>query len=92
MNKYIYTCLLGLLWGNLLAQQDPMFTNYHFNSLIFNPAYAGANEHLTANLIHRQQGRVDRFLRGDDGGLRHRIQHLDVRQCQHRRTVAIDPA
>lgn len=55
MNKYIYTCLLGLFWGNLLAQQDPMFTNYHFNSLIFNPAYAGANEHLTANLIHRQQ-------------------------------------
>lgn len=37
------------------GQQDPMFTNYQFNSLVFNPAYAGSNEHLTLNLIHRQQ-------------------------------------
>lgn len=37
------------------GQQDPMFTNYFFNSLIFNPAVAGSNEHLTANLIHRSQ-------------------------------------
>ena len=41
----------ALLWG----QQDPMFTNYQFNSLTFNPAYAGSNEHLTVNLVHRQQ-------------------------------------
>lgn len=50
------TLLLG--WLNVLGamgQQDPMFTNYHFNSLTFNPAYAGNNEHLTLNLIHRQQ-------------------------------------
>lgn len=40
---------------HLRAQQDPMFTNYVFNSLIFNPAVAGSNEHLTLNLIHRQQ-------------------------------------
>lgn len=32
-----------------------MFTSYQFNSLIFNPAYTGSNEHLTLNLIHRQQ-------------------------------------
>jgi type IX secretion system PorP/SprF family membrane protein len=32
-----------------------MFTNYQFNSLSFNPAYAGSNEHLTLNVIHRQQ-------------------------------------
>lgn len=37
------------------GQQDPMFTKYFFNSLIFNPAVAGANEHLTAHLIHRSQ-------------------------------------
>jgi type IX secretion system PorP/SprF family membrane protein len=37
------------------GQQDPMFTKYFFNSLIFNPAVAGSNEHLTANLIHRSQ-------------------------------------
>ena len=47
-----------LVWLCVFAargQQDPMFTNYHFNSLVFNPAYAGSNEHLTLNLIHRQQ-------------------------------------
>jgi type IX secretion system PorP/SprF family membrane protein len=37
------------------AQQDPMFTKYFFNGLIYNPATAGVNKHLTANLIHRQQ-------------------------------------
>ncbi len=52
--------LLLVLWGILgwvaaAAQQDPMFTNYHFNALVFNPAYAGSNEHLTLNIAHRQQ-------------------------------------
>lgn len=55
MNKLYHLLVLWLLGGVLHAQQDPMFTNYHFNSLVFNPAYAGANEHLTANLMHRQQ-------------------------------------
>ena len=32
-----------------------MFTNYLFNALVFNPAYAGSNDHLSVNLIHRQQ-------------------------------------
>lgn len=39
----------------VLAQQDPMFTKYFFNTLIYNPATAGSSEHLSANLIHRQQ-------------------------------------
>jgi type IX secretion system PorP/SprF family membrane protein len=38
-----------------LAQQDPMFTKYMFNSLVFNPAYAGSREHMTINLLHRTQ-------------------------------------
>lgn len=37
------------------AQQDPMFTKYVFNGLIFNPAYAGSKDHLTFNLLHRSQ-------------------------------------
>lgn len=54
------TCLLFLLWAvfrsfSASAQQDPMYTNYHFNALVFNPAYAGSNEHLALNLSHRQQ-------------------------------------
>jgi type IX secretion system PorP/SprF family membrane protein len=37
------------------AQQDPMFTKYMFNSLAFNPAYAGSNEHLSLGLLARNQ-------------------------------------
>lgn len=37
------------------AQQDPMFTKYVFNGLIFNPAYAGSKDHLIVNLLHRSQ-------------------------------------
>jgi len=57
MHKKRYVVLFLICWGIVTAsgQQDPMFTSYQFNSLIFNPAYAGSNEHLTLNLIHRQQ-------------------------------------
>lgn len=37
------------------AQQDPMFTKYMFNTLIFNPAYAGSKEHMSMTLLHRDQ-------------------------------------
>ena len=37
------------------AQQDAMFTKYMFNSLIYNPAYAGSNGHGAAALLHRSQ-------------------------------------
>ena len=52
----LYLFLWAMLWATAAsAQQVPMLTNYHFNSLVFNPAYAGSNEHLTLNLSHRQQ-------------------------------------
>ncbi|MEO1409217.1 MAG: type IX secretion system membrane protein PorP/SprF [Bacteroidota bacterium] len=47
-------CLCGL-WGTSKAQQDPMFTKYMFNSLVFNPAYAGSHEYLSARIIYRDQ-------------------------------------
>ena len=37
------------------AQQDPMFTKYMFNSLAFNPAYAGTKDYLSATAIVRDQ-------------------------------------
>jgi type IX secretion system PorP/SprF family membrane protein len=37
------------------AQQDPMFTKYMFNTLIFNPAYAGSKDHMSMTLLHRDQ-------------------------------------
>ncbi len=37
------------------AQQDAMFTKYMFNSLTYNPGYAGAKDHLAIGLLHRTQ-------------------------------------
>lgn len=37
------------------AQQDPQFTQYMYNTMSVNPAYAGSNGHLTALLMHRSQ-------------------------------------
>jgi type IX secretion system PorP/SprF family membrane protein len=41
--------------GRLIAQQDPMFTQYMFNTLSINPAYAGSKDFLSATAIHRSQ-------------------------------------
>ena len=37
------------------AQQDPMYTKYMFNSLAFNPAYAGTSDYLSTTAIVRDQ-------------------------------------
>ena len=52
---YLFIVLLFVGGTNLLAQQDAMFTKYMFNSLSFNPAYAGSKDYLAMNLIHRTQ-------------------------------------
>ena len=52
----LLTLLFGLiLYGKLQAQQDPMYTKYMFNSQIFNPAYAGSKDYLSANILYREQ-------------------------------------
>ncbi len=51
---HIFIVLL-LMGYSLFAQQEPMFTKYMFNSLIFNPGYAGAKDHLSLGLLHRSQ-------------------------------------
>ena len=54
--RKIFTLLTLLVCGfQAYAQQDPMFTNYLFNALTINPGYAGSNEHLTINALHRTQ-------------------------------------
>ena len=50
-----FMALVILIGQSVFAQQDPMFTKYMFNSLIFNPAYAGTKEHLSVNVLHRSQ-------------------------------------
>lgn len=56
MMKKAFTILtLALLVGQAYGQQEPMFTKYMFNSLIFNPGYAGSAEYLSVGLLHRSQ-------------------------------------
>lgn len=46
-------CTIAFLDAN--AQQDPMFTKYMFNSLSFNPGYAGSKDFLSIRALYRDQ-------------------------------------
>lgn len=41
--------------GCALAQQYPVFTQYYYNELVINPAYAGANVQMSATAMYRNQ-------------------------------------
>lgn len=43
------------LAARLFAQQDPMYSQYVFNGLLINPAYAGTREVLNATALYRNQ-------------------------------------
>ncbi len=47
--------LLGSLSRNLLAQHEPLFSQYMFNMVQVNPAYAGSTEKCNATLMYRKQ-------------------------------------
>lgn len=54
--KKINICLIILLFSNIiLAQQDPLFTQYTYNKLLVNPAYAGSKDGLNINIVNRNQ-------------------------------------
>ena len=56
MKRFFTLLALSILvGGTAFGQQDPMFTKYMFNSLTFNPAYAGSWDHMTVGLLHRSQ-------------------------------------
>jgi type IX secretion system PorP/SprF family membrane protein len=55
MRKFITLFTLLFMVSIAVAQQDPMFTKYFFNSLTVNPAYAGSRDHMVMNLVHRTQ-------------------------------------
>ncbi len=52
---YTLVTLLVFIVSTVSAQQDAMFTKYMFNSLVYNPAYAGAKDHMAIGLLHRTQ-------------------------------------
>lgn len=50
--------LLTLLLGSTLlgkSQQDPMLSQYMFNGLFINPAYAGSHPYFSSSLLYRTQ-------------------------------------
>lgn len=62
--KKFYTLFLvvisGLLPQMAKAQLQPLFDQYHFNQLVFNPAYAGSKEMLETNFfLHRHATNID---------------------------------
>lgn len=55
MKNLLVLIIMVFVSFQAMGQQDPMFTKYMFNSLHFNPAYAGSHEHLSLALLHRTQ-------------------------------------
>jgi len=53
--KRIYIFILLLISLSAYSQQDPSFTQYMFNKLVVNPAYAGSREVLTFDILDREQ-------------------------------------
>jgi len=49
------TCLAVVLTAQCMAQHTPLTSQYLFNGLAINPAYAGSRDVLSATLTHRQQ-------------------------------------
>lgn len=56
MKKTFYTlAVLILAYVNVVGQQSPLYTQYMFNTLAVNPAYAGSRNVLSATALFRNQ-------------------------------------
>lgn len=51
----IIFALIAVTINPMSAQQDPMFTQYMFNTLAINPAYAGSRQALNISALYRNQ-------------------------------------
>ena len=54
-NKIILTGLMAVTLGSASAQQEVMVSQYMFNGLFLNPAYAGTHPYGDLSLLHRAQ-------------------------------------
>ncbi|EDP70049.1 hypothetical protein FBALC1_10967 [Flavobacteriales bacterium ALC-1] len=55
VSKYISIAILMLSVSTAFSQQLPQFTQYMFNTISINPAYAGSRETLSIVGLHRSQ-------------------------------------
>lgn len=53
--KFLTMILLIVHSFKLCAQQDPQYTQYMYNTMSVNPAYAGSNEHTVITMLGRTQ-------------------------------------
>lgn len=53
--KYFLFLFFFSFSNSLAAQQEPQYTNYMFNTLAYNPAYAGSKEYLSVRALYRDQ-------------------------------------
>lgn len=53
--KQFLTVLLLVISFSAFGQQDPLFSQYMFNKLLVNPAYAGSRENLSIDILDRYQ-------------------------------------
>ena len=51
----IIIATVGFFTPQLKAQQDPMLSQYMFNGLYINPAYAGSHKYWSSTLSYRNQ-------------------------------------
>jgi len=51
----IALCATGLISGTSQAQFEPQFTQYMFNEMFINPAYAGSRKQISATMVYRNQ-------------------------------------
>ncbi len=55
MKRYIIILTMCLLFTKSWGQQDAMYTQYMFNTLAINPAYAGSRNLVSATALYRNQ-------------------------------------
>lgn len=55
ISRCLTIVVLLAMTSGMFAQQDPMYTQYMFNTLSINPAYAGSADVLSAVALHRSQ-------------------------------------
>lgn len=46
---------ISVIYSNVSAQQDPQFTMFYFNKMLYNPAYAGAKDAICGTVLGRSQ-------------------------------------
>lgn len=55
LNYFLVSALLFLSVQYCYGQQYPVFSQYYFNEMVINPAYAGSHIQLSATLMYRNQ-------------------------------------